>query len=150
MSWIDILSEGLLSKRPQKQMFVKICRKGTFVHCCLELSIEKRMHNIRAASSVLFGSLLRTIVWDTTFQMLWATTPKRWWRRYIYIYIYMVYVYVISAHISVEGCCWSQGAHVSVNYFNAFLGMRRCKKLGSSDFLLKISHYLQTCSASFP
>ena len=35
-----------------------------------------------------------------------------------------------QAHVLAEGCCQSPGADVSINDFNAFLDVRRCKTLG--------------------
>ena len=51
--------------------------------------------------------------------------------------------------MSVEGCCQSGRADVSDNKFSAFLVMKRGEKLGSEQFLLKMSDYLKACSATF-
>ena len=55
-----------------------------------------------------------------------------------------------QAHILVKGYCYSQGTDSLVNGVSAFLSMRRCEKLDSKNFLLKISDDLRASSASFP
>ena len=55
-----------------------------------------------------------------------------------------------QGHILVESDYSLGGASILVQSFSAFLSMRRCKKLGSQDFLLQISNYLKANSAIFP
>ena len=60
-----------------------------------------------------------------------------------------IHVILVKGHMWNEAHVWqkvvsshSRKADVSVNDFSAFLDMRRCKKLGSSNLLLKISEDL--------
>lgn len=61
-----------------------------------------------------------------------------WSERLVYINEFGGGGFAQSTTHSVEGSCYLWRADVSTDDFTAFLGMRRCKKLVSENFLLTI------------
>ena len=111
----------------------------------LTLSTPKT-HNVGSVSSALFGELLRTIVQETASHIVLKSCPKEVWGEVSVRIILMKGVRTVNTHL---GRTLLPVTRSRCHHSCAFLRMRRGKKMGSYDILLKISNYLKACSASF-
>ena len=86
----------------------------------------------------LFSVSLMSIAQKTASQKSLRNCSKAVWsERLVYINEFGGGGFAQSTTHSVEGSCYLWRADVSID-FSAFLGMRRCKKLVSENFLLTI------------
>ena len=84
---------------------------------------------MRPVSSVLFGDLLRTVAWETASQIALRTCSEEVGTG-ASAYMTLVKGAHPIKHTSQGKLAASPEEQVSVHDSSAFLGLRRCKKLG--------------------
>ena len=90
------------------------------------LTWKKKKCTARQLQVKLYSGKMRTIAWETAFQITLRNCPKEVGGMLVYLWFWWRGSLCNQACIFAEGFCSSRGADVTMKEFSAFLDTRRC------------------------